>query len=37
MDVVKMIRLHVPPHAHTERLTPRCREMANLVYRPFNG
>jgi GNAT superfamily N-acetyltransferase len=36
-DVVKMIRLQVPPDVDPEGLTPHCQEMADLVLRRFRS
>jgi GNAT superfamily N-acetyltransferase len=37
LDVIKMLRLPAPPHIATEVLTPRCREVADLVLRHFRS
>jgi GNAT superfamily N-acetyltransferase len=37
LDVVKMARLLVPPDVDTGGLTPRCREVADLVLRRFRS
>jgi GNAT superfamily N-acetyltransferase len=37
LDVVKMVRLLVPPEVPTEALTPRVRAVADVVLRQFKG
>jgi GNAT superfamily N-acetyltransferase len=35
LDVVKMVRLQSPPNVRTDRLTPSCAALAELVLRSF--
>jgi GNAT superfamily N-acetyltransferase len=37
LDVLKMVRLLVPPDVNTEALTPRVRALAEVVLRPFRS
>jgi hypothetical protein len=37
LDVLKMVRLLVPPDVSTEALTPRVRALAEVVLRPFHS
>jgi GNAT superfamily N-acetyltransferase len=37
LDVVKMVRLLVPPDVGTDTLTPRARAVAEVVLRPFKS
>jgi GNAT superfamily N-acetyltransferase len=37
LDVVKMVRLFTPPHVRTDRLTPNCAALAELVLRSFRN
>ena len=37
LDVVKMVRLLTVPEISTERLTPRCKALADLVMRHFRS
>jgi CRP-like cAMP-binding protein/ribosomal protein S18 acetylase RimI-like enzyme len=37
LDVVKMVRLLVPPVVQTDVLTPRARDAAEVVMRPFRN
>jgi GNAT superfamily N-acetyltransferase len=37
LDVVRMLRLWTPPEVRTDGLTPRCREVADLVLRLFRN
>jgi CRP-like cAMP-binding protein len=37
LDVIKMLRLRVPPRVATDGLSPRCRAVADLVLRHFRS